>query len=180
MHKEKTQKFFLLIILFSSIFLVWCGEKKTTSQTLSIGGSKIALPSGFESANIDSFSWDGQVIWSYKMPIQNWYSDNLVVLATQWFSGFWNWQLAKLQKNLTLQDISKKTKSINCNNSKIDYDLVNFKISQAGNLDKNAMNVYYSQAYILQASQGYIISFSTNDQARAKNYNSVVNWISCK
>ena len=44
-------------------------------------------------------------------------------------------------------------------------------------LDSSASQIERQE---IVASQGYIISFSTNDQARAKNYNSVVNWISCK
>ena len=143
---------------------------------------KMSLPEWFSqnSNEIQNYSWDGQIIWSYKTSIQSGFSDSLFIMAVDWFSWFSNWYIAKLQKNLKLQDFSKKTRSINCNKNKIDYDIISFKIFQSWNLDTDSMNIYYSQAYILQSLQGYIVSFSTNDSNKAKNYAWVINSIWCK
>lgn len=159
----------LFFMLFVSLFLASCGDKKEESKTqqIKISNLELTIPAGFVSTlSGDKKLWQFKIIEEYKNPSFSGFSSSLIVWEYFWtypsdFDKFFSVVEDKFLRKIPGSNLLKQWKFSIKWWVKISY----FEYSVKNKLFEDSKPDYYwIQAYILDNKKVYVINYLSSNK----------------
>ena len=167
------KKLALIIMLFLSVFLYGCWEKKENNlQTIKFWEFQLDIPKNYMLVNTEKkYSWKYTILYEYKESSFSGFSDSIIIAEYKWKINDQK-KFFSIIKDKFLRKVPwwKIIKAWNFSISS--YKTYWFKYAISNNLFKEKENNYYGlQAYIfISKNKVYVINYLSTKEEKVDNF----------
>ena len=177
---------FIFVFLWTIIIISWCGNNPRFEFSFDKFSWYFNTSNTFEDTaiNIKWLSSDllkDDIIHTYLQTTSDnnnweWYTDSIIIIkkiSSKELSDFVTSDIQKTKLNWYIYTEPKTTK-IKCNDQKLDLNIVDSELKW------HLTTTYFTQAFIKNADQIFIVSFSSQDEDERDSFSSNIDQINCK